>query len=353
MPVGTLANVKGLTSRDLWETGTRLHLANAYHLYLRPGAEIVRAAGGLHKFANWSGSILTDSGGYQVFSLAGLRKLNDDGVTFKSHIDGSLHTFTPEKVVEIERDLGPDMYMPLDECPPSNANRNVVEQAVERTIRWAARAMSHTEKTQPVHGYEQSQFLIVQGGVHRDLRERCAASLVEMNAPGYAIGGLAVGEPNEVMYEVTGWTTDVLPTDKPRYLMGVGTPLDIVECIEKGVDMFDCVLPSRNARNGQLFTRQGKINIKNSRYKRDDTPIDIETASYASQNLTRSYLHHLYISGEITGLILATMHNVSFYEELVKEARMKILGSDYGVWKSEFVKRYTSGIVSGEANLTE
>lgn len=342
MPVGTLGDVKGLTSRDLWETGTRLHLANAYHLYLRPGTEIVRDAGGLHKFANWQGSILTDSGGYQIFSLAELRKMNDDGVTFKSHIDGSLHTFTPEKVVEIERDLGPDMYIPLDECPPSNAERHVVEQAVERTIRWAGRAMEHNEKTKPLHGYDQAQFLIVQGGVHRDLRESCAEKLVAMNAPGYAIGGLAVGEPNEVMYQVTDWTTDILPKDKPRYLMGVGTPVDLVECIAKGIDMFDCVLPSRNARNGQLFTRSGKVNIKNSKHKHDHTPIDPETNSYASQNFTKSYLHHLYNSAEITGLILATMHNVTFYEEIVKEAREKILAGEFDEWKREFVRKYTN-----------
>lgn len=337
MPVGTLGNVKGLTSRDLWETGTRLHLANAYHLYLRPGQEVVRNAGGLHKFANWNGAILTDSGGFQVFSLNELRKITDDGVAFKSHIDGSAHYFTPEKVVEIERDLGPDIMMVFDECPPSNSERAVVERAVSRTIAWADRAQDHFAKTNPLHGYEQRQFLIVQGGVHRDLREMCAEKLVAMNAPGYAIGGLAVGEPNEVMYQVTDWTTDVLPKEKPRYLMGVGTPQDILESIARGIDMFDCVMPSRNARNGQLFTRQGKINIKNAKWKNDHTPIDPETNSYASQNFTKAYLHHLYSSNEITGLILATMHNVAFYEQLVKEARKNILNRSFDSWKDNFL----------------
>ncbi len=342
MPVGTLGSVKGLTSRDLWETGTRLHLANAYHLYLRPGQEIVRNAGGLHKFANWDGAILTDSGGFQVFSLNELRKITDDGVAFKSHIDGSAHYFTPEKVVEIERDLGPDMMMVFDECPPSSAERAIVERAVNRTIAWAGRAQEHLAKTSPLHGYEQYQFLIVQGGVHRDLREMCATKLVEMDAPGYAIGGLAVGEPNEVMYQVTDWTTDILPSHKPRYLMGVGTPIDLVESIARGIDMFDCVMPSRNARNGQLFTRQGKINIKNAKWKTDFSPIDIETNSYASQNFTKAYLSHLFNSSEILGLTLATLHNVAFYEQLVRDAREKILAGEYEVWKRDFVERYNA-----------
>jgi queuine tRNA-ribosyltransferase len=342
MPVGTLGDVKGLTSQDLWETGTRIHLANAYHLYLRPGTEIVREAGGLHQFANWQGSILTDSGGYQVFSLSDLRKITDDGVSFKSHIDGSSHTFTAEKVIEIERDLGPDIMMVLDECPPSNSERNVVEQAVRRTIAWAARSMEHFQKTKPLHGYDQDPFLIVQGGVHRDLRERCAAELIKMDSPGYAIGGLAVGEPNEVMYEVTDWTTDVLPVEKPRYLMGVGTPVDILESIARGVDMFDCVLPTRNARNGQLFTRSGKINIKNAKWKTDFSPIDHETNSYASQNFSRSYLAHLFNSGEILGLTLATMHNVAFYQQLVHDARAHIASGDFSGWKEQFVSRYTA-----------
>lgn len=276
MPVGTNATVKALTQRDVWETGARMVLANAYHLYLRPGTEIIAQAGGVHRFANWHGSVLTDSGGYQVYSLADLRKTTDEGVHFKSHLDGSAHYFTAEKVIDIERAIGPDIMMVLDECPPSDAERVVVERAVQRTIAWAGRSMDRFVETDTQHGYEQSLFLIVQGGTHRDLRESCARELIAMNAEGYAIGGLAVGEPNEVMYEVTNWTTDLLPREKPRYLMGVGTPADLLESISRGVDMFDCVLPTRNARNGQLFTRDGKINMRNSKWKNDHSPIDPE-----------------------------------------------------------------------------
>ncbi len=342
MPVGTLATVKSLTPRDLWETGARICLGNAYHLYLRPGTEIVREAGGIHKFANWQGAVLTDSGGYQIYSLGDLRKITDEEVTFKSHLDGSKHIFTPEKVIEIERDLGPDIMMVLDECPPSNAERKIVEKAVERTIRWAHRAVTHFHATTPKHGYEQALFLIVQGGVHPDLRTRCAEELMALDTFGYAIGGLAVGEPNEVMYDVTDITTDVLPPAKPRYLMGVGTPLDLIECIARGVDMFDCVLPSRNARNGQLFTRNGKINIKNSKYKTDFSPIDEHTDSYASTNFSKAYLSHLFTCGEILGAVLATMHNISFYQQLVREARQAILDGTFISWKAAFIGQYTA-----------
>ena len=341
MPVGTLATVKSLLPRDVWDTGARICLANAYHLYLRPGTEVVKEAGGIHKFANWNGSILTDSGGYQVYSLAGLRKVTEDGVKFKSHLDGSAHYFTPEKVIEIERDLGPDIMMPLDECPPSNAERKIVEDAVSRTVLWAKRSMEHFANTKPLHGYEQAPFLIAQGGVHRDLRESCAQKLVAMNSFGYAIGGLAVGEPNEVMYEVTDWTTDVLPKEKPRYLMGVGTPVDILESISRGVDMFDCVLPTRNARNGQLFTSNGKINMRNAKWKTDFSLIDESTPSYASQNFTKAYLAHLFNSDEILGLTLATMHNIAFYEQLVKTARQKIIDGTFSEWKNEFIAKYS------------
>ena len=346
MPVGTLASVKALTAQQVWDTGARLILANAYHLYLRPGTDVIAEAGGIHRFANWDGSVLTDSGGYQVYSLADLRKTTDDGVTFKSHLDGSSHLFTPEKVVEIERDLGPDIMMPFDECPPSNAEREVVERAVKRTLLWADRAMTHLATVPERHGYEQWMFLIVQGGVHRDLRERCARKLVEMDAPGYAIGGLAVGEPNEVMYEVTDWTTDVLPIRKPRYLMGVGTPLDLVESIARGIDMFDCVLPTRNARNGQLFTRHGKLNMRNAKWKHDFSPIDETVDSYASKNFSKAYLSHLITTGEILGLTLATMHNVAFFEQVVREARMRILAGTFPEWKTEFVVRYRAGAVA-------
>ncbi len=340
MPVGTLATVKTLLPRDVWDIGTRIALANAYHLYLRPGTEIIKEAGGIHRFANWNGAVLTDSGGYQVYSLSDLRKITDDGVKFKSHLDGSSHYFTPEKVIEIERDLGPDIMMVLDECPPSNAEREVVETAVFRTLLWAERAMEHVQKTNPLHGYDQQPFLIVQGGVHRDLRERCAQKLVEMNSFGYAIGGLAVGEPNEIMYEVTNWTTDVLPEQKPRYLMGVGTPVDILQSIAAGVDMFDCVIPTRNARNGQLFTEHGKLNLRNAKWKNDFSPIDENTPSYASQNFTKAYLAHLINSDEVLGLTLATMHNIAFYHHLVKKAREQILMGTFPEWKSQWIAKY-------------
>ena len=340
MPVGTAATVKALTSRDIVETGARMVLANAYHLYLRPGTEVIANAGGIHRFANWQTSVLTDSGGYQVYSLADLRKITDEGVRFKNHLDGSAHFFTPEKVIEIERAIGPDIMMAFDECPPSNADREKIEQAVGRTLAWAARCMNTFAATKALHGYEQSLFLIVQGGVHRNLRENCASKLIEMNAEGYAIGGLAVGEPNHVMYDVTDWTTDVLPQDKPRYLMGVGTPIDILESIARGVDMFDCVLPTRNARNGQLFTRDGKINIRNAKWKTDFSQIDSETNCYASQNFTKSYLAHLFNSNEILGLTLATMHNVSFYEALVRAAREKIMDGTFAEFRDKFSQRY-------------
>jgi queuine tRNA-ribosyltransferase len=340
MPVGTAATVKALTSRDITETGARMALANAYHLYLRPGTEVIANAGGIHRFANWQTSVLTDSGGYQVYSLADLRKITDEGVRFKSHLDGSAHFFTPEKVIEIERAIGPDIMMAFDECPPSNAELFTIEQAVERTLAWAARCMNTFAATNALHGYEQSLFLIVQGGVHRALRENCARKLIEMNAEGYAIGGLAVGEPNQVMYDVTDWTTDVLPQEKPRYLMGVGTPVDILESIARGVDMFDCVLPTRNARNGQLFTRDGKINIRNAKWKTDFSPIDSETNCYASQNFTKSYLAHLFNANEILGLTLATMHNVAFYESLVTEAHAAIMDGTFAEFRDKFLQRY-------------
>ncbi|HET6512602.1 MAG TPA: tRNA guanosine(34) transglycosylase Tgt [Candidatus Kapabacteria bacterium] len=344
MPVGTLATVKTLTPREIESTGAKLILGNAYHLYLRPGHKLVEEAGGIHKFSNWNGSVLTDSGGYQVFSLNELRKVTDEGVHFKSHIDGSKHFFTPESVIDIERSLGPDIMMVFDECPPSNAERPLVEKAVERTIAWAKRAVDHLATTQPLHGYEQHLFLIVQGGVHQDLRIACAEQLVALDTPGYAIGGLAVGEPNEVMYQVTDWTTDVLPKEKPRYLMGVGTPLDIVESVYRGIDMFDCVLPTRNARNGQLFTNQGKLNITNSRYKRDFSLIDEETDSYASQNFTKAYLSHLFNTNEILGLRLATEHNIAFYQQLMRTIRLHILQGTFAEWRMKWIARYKAGI---------
>lgn len=343
MPVGTLATVKTLTPDEVWSTGARLILGNAYHLYLRPGHKLVEMAGGIHRFANWKGAVLTDSGGYQVFSLNDLRKVTDEGVHFKSHLDGSKHFFTPESVIDIERSIGPDIMMVFDECPPSNSERPVVERAVSRTLAWAERAVEHLAKTTPLHGYEQHLFLIVQGGVHEELRTTCASKLVEFDTPGYAIGGLAVGEPNDVMYQVTDWTTSVLPAHKPRYLMGVGTPPDIVESVYRGVDMFDCVLPTRNARNGQLFTRKGKINIRNSKYKQDFSPIDAETESYASQNFSKAYLNHLFTSNEVLGLRLATEHNIAFYQQMMRTIRQQILAGTFPEWRLEFLASYTAG----------
>jgi queuine tRNA-ribosyltransferase len=342
MPVGTLATVKSLTPREVWETGARMVLANAYHLYLRPGTEAIAEAGGVHRFANWQGSVLTDSGGYQVYSLADLRKTTDEGVRFKSHLDGSSHEFTPEKVIDVERAIGADIIMMFDECPPSNAELPVVKRAVDRTIAWARRGMERFHGTEPLHGYNQSLFPIVQGGVDRVMREYCTHELLKLDAEGYAVGGLAVGEPNKVMYEVTDWVTNILPASKPRYLMGVGTPVDILESVERGIDMFDCVLPTRNARNGQLFTRDGKINIRNAKWKRDFSPIDAETDSYASQHFTRAYLAHLINTDEILGLTLATMHNVAFYQQLVREARERIIAGDYAEWKRMFIERYSN-----------
>src|SRR5581483_8152128 len=346
MPVGTNATVKALTAEEVWATGARMVLANAYHLYLRPGTEIIANAGGIHRFANWKGSVLTDSGGYQVYSLADLRKTTDEGVHFKSHLDGSAHFFTAEKVIEIQRAIGADIVMPFDECPPCNADRKTIERAVHRTIAWASRSMEHFSKHGARHGYEQSLFPIVQGGTHRDLREFCAVELIKMGAEGYAIGGLAVGEPNETMYEVTDWTTDVLPPEKPRYLMGVGTPLDLLESIARGIDMFACVLPTRNARNAQLFTRDGKINITNAKLKRDFSPIDEETDSYASRNFSKAYLAHLFNANEILGLTLATLHNVAFYEQLVREARERIMNGTFAPWLGEFKSRYQKSSVA-------
>lgn len=332
-PVGTLANVKTLEPRDLHEAGAQLVLSNTYHLYLRPGHELVARCGGLHKFMGWDGPMLTDSGGYQVFSLAQQRKLDDDGVTFRSHIDGSPHRFTPEKVMEIEQALGPDIAMVLDECPPP-LDRAYNEEALQRTHRWAERCRAaHTRPDQALFG-------IVQGGVFEDLRLHSAAFLTALDFPGYAIGGLAVGETKEQMYTTLDFTCPSLPANKPRYLMGVGAPEDIVEAVARGVDFFDCVLPTRIARNGQLLTPDGRMNMRNAQYAEDQRPVQEDCTCYTCRTFSRAYLRHLYKAGEISALRLGTIHNVAFMLTLMRQIRAAIAGGVYAEYRDAFLARY-------------
>lgn len=342
MPVGTQATVKALEQRELIELDAKIILGNTYHLYLRPGSETINHFGGLHKFMNWDRSLLTDSGGYQVFSLQGLRKLSDEGVEFKSHLDGSSHFFSPESVMMVQRNLGSDIMMVLDECAPYPADRDYVKRSMELSIDWARRSKVHFDSSEPLYGHRQFQYGIAQGGMYNDLRLDYLKSMIDIDFDGNAIGGLSVGEPAEIMYEITDLSTDILPENKPRYLMGVGTPQNILECIERGIDQFDCVLPTRNARNGQLFTSRGKINIKNAKYKLADEVIDININSYASQNFSLGYLHHLIRSNEILGLQLATMHNIAFYLWLVSTAREKILTDEFENWKRDFLNNYNN-----------
>ena len=340
MPVGTQATVKALSPSELEECGSSIILANTYHLHLRPGDELIAAAGGLHKFEHWDRAMLTDSGGFQVFSLRDISKITENGVTFQSHIDGSKHHFSPERVMEIEHNLGADIIMVFDECPPSDASPEKIRKAVERTLRWAGRCLEAHQKI-PFHfGYPQALFGIVQGGTIRELREYCARELVAMDFPGYALGGLAVGESIESTYSVVDYSSDLLPVNKPRYLMGVGTPEDILECIERGIDMFDCVLPTRNARNGSAFTSRGKVNVKNAKYTRDfEGRIDPECSCYACSNFSMAYIRHLYMAGEILALRLLTLHNVHFYMHLVSSAREHILAGDFPEWKKSVLEK--------------
>jgi queuine tRNA-ribosyltransferase len=331
--VGTAANVKTLEPRDLHEAGAQLVLSNTYHLYLRPGHQLVAACGGLHRFMGWDGPMLTDSGGYQVFSLAQQRKLDDDGVTFRSHIDGSLHRFTPEKVMEIEQALGPDIAMVLDECPPP-LDRRYNEEALQRTHRWAERCRAaHTRPDQTLFG-------IVQGGIFADLRLHSAAFLRALDFGGYAIGGLAVGETKEQMYATLDFTCPALPADKPRYLMGVGTPEDILEGVARGVDFFDCVLPTRIARNGQLLTPDGRMNMRNAQYAEDLRPVQEGCTCYTCRTFSRAYLRHLYKAGEISALRLGTIHNVTFMLNLMAEIRAAIAGGRFAEHRAAFLSRY-------------
>lgn len=349
MPVGTQATVKALSPAELEECGVQIILANTYHLHLRPGDELVKDAGGLHKFEHWNRAMLTDSGGFQVFSLRDISKITEEGVWFQSHIDGSRHFFSPERVMEIEHNLGADIIMIFDECPPSDAAPEAIVKAVDRTLRWASRCIEAHAKTPFYHGYTQALFGIVQGGVIQELRERCAREMAAMDFPGYALGGLAVGEKIETTYDIVNFSSDLLPSHKPRYLMGVGTPVDILECIERGIDMFDCVLPTRNARNGSVFSSKGKVNVKNAKYTRDfDSPIDKECSCYACQNFSMSYIRHLYMAGEILALRLLTLHNVHYYLQVVKNARKHILDGSFIEWKKETVSKMTSGCAGSD-----
>lgn len=342
MPVGTQATVKTLTPRDLIENQVQIILTNTYHLYLRPGVERISDFGGLHHFMNWKRPILTDSGGYQVYSLQEFRKIDDEGISFQSHLDGSYHRFTPEKVLDIQRHLGSDIMMVLDECPPFPASYEYAEESNTRTLQWASQSRDLYETSKPLHGYTQWLFGIVQGGIYQSIREYSARKLVAMGFPGYAIGGLAVGEPAEDRLRVTDFCTDLLPVEKPRYLMGVGKPEDLLEAIGRGVDMFDCVIPTRNARNGTVFTTKGKVIIKAARNMDDITPIDQDCKCYACQHFSRAYIRHLFNTNEILGLHLATLHNIHFYMWVMKEARNAIVNDNFREWKSMILPLITS-----------
>ncbi len=338
MPVGTQGSVKAIEQRELEEIGVQIILGNTYHLYLRPGTQIINQLGGLHEFINWRKPILTDSGGYQVFSLSDLNKISEDGVTFKSHLDGSTHLFTPESVVDIQRCLGSDIMMVLDECTTYPADYEYAKKSIELTLKWAERCKVRFESGSHLYNHSQALFGIVQGSIFSDLRERSANDLMAFEFDGYAIGGLSVGESASEMYAMTDVCTDVLPAEKPRYLMGVGTPENILESIERGVDMFDCVMPTRNGRNAMLFTSRGSLSIKNAVFKDDSTPIDDNCECYTCKNFSRAYVRHLFQAREILALQLATIHNLYFYQWLVREARKAIIDNRYSEWKSEQIK---------------
>lgn len=340
MPVGTVGSVKGVYHRDLKEDiKAQIILGNTYHLYLRPGLDTLKAAGGLHKFISWDKPILTDSGGFQVFSLTGIRKLTPDGCTFSSHIDGSRHTFTPENNVDTQRIIGADIMMALDECCPGDADYNYAKKSLEMTQSWLERYLKRFDETEPLYGYSQTVFPIVQGCVYPDLRKRAVEHVVAQNREGYAIGGLAVGEPTEKMYEILELVCPLLPDDRPRYLMGVGTPANLLEGIDRGVDMFDCVMPTRNGRNGMLFTWNGIMNMRNKKWENDFSLIDPEGASFVDRTYTKAYLRHLFVAGEMFAAMIASEHNLAFYLDLVKQARAHILAGDFKAWKDVTVKR--------------
>ncbi len=342
MPVGTVGSVKGVHQRELKDDiKAQIILGNTYHLYLRPGTELLEKAGGLHKFIGWDRPILTDSGGYQVFSLADRRKLTEEGAHFSSHIDGSRHLFTPEKVVDIERQIGADIMMALDECTPGTADRTYARKSLDLTMRWLDRGWKRFKETEPLYGYEQAFFPIVQGCVYPDMRREAAERVADYGAVGNAIGGLAVGEPAETMYEMIDVVNEILPADKPRYLMGVGTPANILEAIDRGVDMMDCVMPTRNGRNGMLFTAHGIMNMRNRKWADDLSPLDEDGSSWVDHVYSKAYVRHLFIAGELLALQIASIHNLAFYLWLVGEARKHIIEGDFASWKREMVINVT------------
>lgn len=338
MPVGTQASVKGVHLHELKDdVKAQIILGNTYHLYLRPGLEVIEAAGGLHKFNGFDRPMLTDSGGFQVFSLAGIRKIKEEGVEFRSHIDGSKHFFTPEKVMDIERTIGADIMMAFDECPPGTSDYAYAKKSLALTERWLDRCIMRFKETEDKYGYKQSLFPIVQGCTFKDLRVHAAENVAEKGADGNAIGGLAVGEPTDVMYEMVEIVNSILPKDKPRYLMGVGTPINLLENIERGVDMFDCVMPTRNGRNAQIFTKHGTINLRNKKWEMDFSPLDPEGTSYVDSTYTKAYVHHIFKAQELLALQIASIHNLAFYLWLVGEARQHIIAGDFSIWKAKMV----------------
>ncbi len=340
MPVGTQGTVKAIEQRELLELGAQIILGNTYHLYLRPSEDVLSKMGGLHKFMNWQKPILTDSGGFQVFSLKEFMKLSEDGAAFSSHIDGSKHFFSPERVMEIQRCIGSDIMMLLDECTSHPATHDEAERSMQRSMRWAKRCRTAVDTTEPRYGARQFAFGIGQGSVYKDLRADSIAALTDIGFDGYAIGGLAVGEAADIMYDIVDHSTDLLPKDHARYLMGVGTPQNILHCIERGVDMFDCVMPTRNARNAQLFSTTGRINLRNAKHRFDETPIDAGLTNYASANFSRAYLRHLFMADEILALQLASQHNIAFYLWLARTAREQIVAGTFSAWKRDFLAEH-------------
>ena len=343
MPVGTYGAVKTQTSEEIKNLPSKVLLSNTYHLYLRPGMDIIKEAKGLHNFMNWNQIILTDSGGYQIYSLEGLRKIDNDGVTFKSHLDGSEHQFSPESIIDIQRIIGSDFMMVLDVCPSGNSNLEDWSDAVKKTTDWAYRSFEHFKKTSPLYEHNQSIIPIIQGGTDKKLRKQSAQELLELNLDNYAIGGLAVGEPKKDMLSTVKLMGETIPNNKSRYLMGVGTPTDLINCVSMGMDMFDCVIPTRNARNSQLFTKSGKLNIRNAKYKKDFSPIDQNSLSMLSKAYSKAYLHHLFKINEILGLKIATSHNLCFYINLMKEMRDKIINGSFYEWSNNFIYNYDKG----------
>ena len=343
MPVGTVGSVKAVNQKQLEDVvKAQIILGNTYHLYLRPGLEILQEAGGLHKFIHWDRPILTDSGGFQVFSLSSIRKLKDEGVEFRSHIDGSKHLFTPERVVDIQRIIGSDIMMALDECPPGQSDYSYAKKSLELTNSWLRRGYARFRETEPLYGHSQTFFPIVQGCVYPELRREAAKVIADMDVEGNAIGGLAVGEPTEVMYEMIEVVNQILPKNRPRYLMGVGTPANLLEAIDRGVDMFDCVMPTRNGRNGMLFTSEGIMNMRNKKWENDFSPLDPDGTAWVDTYFSKAYVRHLFIAGEILALEIASLHNLTFYLWLVGEARKHIIAGDFDIWKPRMIEKVTS-----------